>query len=66
MEILDGDGFEMVQVEKGGSGVAGEGSIPNIPLPEGVRSTPCMSVSGQTLYASFLYESNLRLTKCLR
>ena len=40
MEVLDKGGFEIVQVPKGGSKVADEGSIPNIPLPESVGSIP--------------------------
>ena len=52
MEIPDEGGFEMVQVPKGGSGVADEGSITDITLPKGVGSIPRNSISGQTSDAS--------------
>ena len=34
MEIQDDGGFKMVQGPEGGSGVADEGSIPDVTLPE--------------------------------
>ena len=50
MEISDGGGLEMVQVVEGCSGmnygVADVGSIPCVPSPEGVRSSPWTTSSG--------------------
>ena len=63
MEIIDAGGFKMVQVAKEGSRVASEGSIRDMPLPEGVGSTPCNAVSGQTLDASFPDGSNLEINQ---
>ena len=50
MEIPDGGGLDMVEVAEGpsrmNSGVADMGSIPRLPLPEGVGSSPCTAGSG--------------------
>ena len=49
MEIVDEYGLEMVEVPEGGFGVADEGSILDVPLLEGARSTPYIAVSGQNI-----------------
>ena len=45
------------------SGVADVGSIPCIPLPEGVGLSPSTARSGQTSDASFHDGSNLKINK---
>ena len=44
-------------------GVLDVRSIPCIPLPEGVGSSPCTAGSGQTLDASLLDASNLKISQ---
>ena len=62
MEIPDESGL-MVQVPDGGSKVADEGSMLNLPLPEEFRSSPCNVVSGHASDACFPDDSNLEINQ---
>ena len=67
MEIQDKGGLEMVQVAEGrsrmNSRVVYVGSIPCIPLPEGVGSSFRTAGSGQTSDASFPDRSDLEINQ---
>ena len=67
MEIQDKGGLEMVQVAEGrsrmNSRIVYVGSIPCIPLPEEVGSSPHTAGSGKTLDASFYDGSNLEINQ---
>ena len=67
MEIPDGGGLDMVEVAEGpsgmNSGVADVGSIPCLPFPKGVGSSPRTTGSGQTSDASFHDGSNLKINQ---
>ena len=57
MEILDECGLEMIQVREGGSRVADEGSTPDLPFAEGVRSIPSQ-YSKWAIIGCFLFSTS--------